>query len=73
MTSDTLATIGAALGNVAAIISERLRHEGAGATPPFEFFETHINHEASRLRAEGQADLAAAISALVNIDKESAQ
>lgn len=64
MTSNELSTIGVSLGNIAAAIAERLRHEGSGAVPPFTFVDECFDKEARRVRAVGQVAFADALEAL---------
>lgn len=64
MNSNSLAIIADALRNVSATISERLRQEGAGANPPFQFVADNVDAEVTRLRRDGHNQLADALAAL---------
>ena len=69
MTNDRLGNIAMALANVAGAISERLRHAGAGALPPYTAAYEHFDRDVARLRLEGQASLADALAAIRTADE----
>lgn len=64
MTREELDSIGTAFRNIGATFAERMRHEGQGAVPPFEFFTNSLRRESTRLSTNGAPDVAAAVLAL---------
>ena len=63
MQRDEFDAVGAAFRNIGSTVAERLRQEGAGARPPFQFFHDNLKREANRMIANGQAGLGDAVLA----------